>query len=80
MHPLRRSTMVGLVCVCVTVALAADAAWTWSGAFGDKAVELLIIGDVQMHTRRADPARRSSGCATRWRRPISSTPISKACW
>jgi len=34
---------------------AADAAWKWSGAFGDKAVELLILGDIQIHSRRADP-------------------------
>jgi len=35
--------------------LGGDAAWKWSGAFGDKAVELLILGDIQVHTRRADP-------------------------
>jgi poly-gamma-glutamate capsule biosynthesis protein CapA/YwtB (metallophosphatase superfamily) len=34
---------------------AADAAWKWSGSFGDKAVELLILGDIQIHSRRADP-------------------------
>lgn len=34
---------------------AADTAWKWSGSFGDKAVELLILGDIQVHTRRADP-------------------------
>src|SRR6188474_1086881 len=56
MHPLRRSSIPGLLCALVTVGLAADAAWTWSGAFGDKAVELLIIGDAQIHTRRADPS------------------------
>lgn len=33
----------------------ADAAWKWSGSFGDKAVELLILGDIQIHSRRADP-------------------------
>ena len=33
----------------------ADAAWKWSGTFGDKAVELLILGDIQIHSRRADP-------------------------
>ena len=56
MHPLRRSTALGIVGACVTAALAADAAWTWSGAFGDRAVELLIVGDAQIHSRRADPA------------------------
>ena len=35
--------------------LSGDAAWKWSGSFGDKAVELLILGDIQVHTRRADP-------------------------
>lgn len=34
---------------------AADAAWKWSGNYGDKAVELLILGDIQIHSRRADP-------------------------
>ncbi len=36
--------------------VAADAQWKWSGAFGDKAVELLILGDIQIHSRRGDPA------------------------
>lgn len=35
---------------------AAGAAWSWSGTFSDKAVSLLIIGDIQVHQRRADPA------------------------
>ncbi len=35
--------------------LAADAAWKWSGSYDDKAVEMLIIGDIQVHSRRADP-------------------------
>jgi hypothetical protein len=35
---------------------AADAAWTWSGNFGDRAVEMLIVGDIQIHSRRADPS------------------------
>ena len=34
---------------------AADAAWKWTGAYGDKAVELLIVGDIQVHSRRPDP-------------------------
>ena len=33
----------------------ADAAWPWAGRFGKDAVELLIIGDVQVHSRRTDP-------------------------
>ena len=33
----------------------ADALWKWSGSFSDKAVELLILGDIQIHSRRGDP-------------------------
>src|SRR5690242_10242631 len=33
-----------------------DAAWKWAGSYGDKAVEMLIIGDIQVHSRRADPS------------------------
>ncbi len=40
----------------IATAWAADAAWKWSGSFPGKTVEMLIIGDVQVHTRRADPA------------------------
>jgi poly-gamma-glutamate synthesis protein (capsule biosynthesis protein) len=36
--------------------VAADAAWKWSGSDSKNAVEMLIIGDIQVHTRRADPA------------------------
>jgi poly-gamma-glutamate capsule biosynthesis protein CapA/YwtB (metallophosphatase superfamily) len=35
--------------------LAGDAAWKWSGNYGAKAVEMLIIGDIQVHSRRTDP-------------------------
>jgi poly-gamma-glutamate capsule biosynthesis protein CapA/YwtB (metallophosphatase superfamily) len=34
---------------------AAQAPWPWSGSFSDKAVTLLILGDIQIHSRRADP-------------------------
>src|SRR4026208_58559 len=44
-----------LMAVVMAATLGADAAWKWSGSYGDKAVELLIIGDIQVHTRRADP-------------------------
>ena len=44
-----------VLCAAFTATLAADAAWKWSGSFGDKAVELLILGDIQIHSRRADP-------------------------
>src|SRR5262245_31033881 len=35
--------------------LAAADAWKWSGNYGGSAVEMLIIGDIQVHSRRADP-------------------------
>ena len=35
--------------------VAADPAWKWSGTYGAGAVEMLILGDIQVHTRRADP-------------------------
>ena len=34
---------------------AANDAWKWSGSFGDRAVSLMILGDIQVQ-RRADPA------------------------
>jgi poly-gamma-glutamate capsule biosynthesis protein CapA/YwtB (metallophosphatase superfamily) len=45
-----------LAILSMSAALIGDAAWKWSGTYGDKAVEMLIIGDIQVHTRRADPA------------------------
>ncbi len=51
----RRTLALVLVALCAVAALRADAAWKWSGSFGADAVELLIIGDVQVHSRRADP-------------------------
>lgn len=54
--------MKRLACLPVALAVlaaslvAADAAWKWSGSYGAKAVSLLIIGDIQVHQRRADPA------------------------
>jgi poly-gamma-glutamate synthesis protein (capsule biosynthesis protein) len=51
-----RSILVTLSLAGLAAAAAgADAAWKWSGAFGADAVELLILGDIQVHTRRADP-------------------------
>jgi poly-gamma-glutamate synthesis protein (capsule biosynthesis protein) len=35
--------------------LAADPAWKWSGSYGNQAVEMLILGDIQVHSRRTDP-------------------------
>jgi poly-gamma-glutamate synthesis protein (capsule biosynthesis protein) len=41
---------------CLAAGLAsAQGGWKWSGSFGSSAVELLIIGDIQVHSRRADP-------------------------
>lgn len=37
------------------IVMASGAAWKWSGSFESSAVEMLIIGDIQVHTRRADP-------------------------
>ena len=53
---MRTSKFTLLLCAVVSVSLIGDAAWKWSGSFGDKAVELLILGDIQIHSRRADPA------------------------
>lgn len=47
--------MVFAACVIVTLSAATDP-WKWSGSFGRDAVELLILGDIQVHSRRADPA------------------------
>ena len=52
---IRMLTAAAIVLITLSGTLSGDAAWKWSGAFGDKAVELLILGDIQVHTRRADP-------------------------
>jgi poly-gamma-glutamate capsule biosynthesis protein CapA/YwtB (metallophosphatase superfamily) len=53
---LRRFLLISLAMVSLVAAvLAADTAWKWSGSFPGKTVEMLIIGDIQVHTRRADP-------------------------
>jgi poly-gamma-glutamate synthesis protein (capsule biosynthesis protein) len=49
-----RLVSITLALSLVVVSLAADAAWKWSGAFGTSAVEMLILGDIQVHSRRAD--------------------------
>jgi poly-gamma-glutamate capsule biosynthesis protein CapA/YwtB (metallophosphatase superfamily) len=51
----RRTLALVLVALAAVTAVRADEAWKWSGSFGAEAVELLIIGDVQVHSRRADP-------------------------
>ena len=53
---MRRFSLTAFAIAGVIATLGAvDAAWKWSGAFGDKAVSLLILGDIQVHSRRADP-------------------------
>ena len=47
--------LTALFALVMAATLGADAAWKWTGTYGDKAVEMLIIGDIQVHTRRADP-------------------------
>ncbi len=43
-----------LAALAATIA-AADTAWKWSGTYGSSAVEMLILGDIQVHSRRAEP-------------------------
>lgn len=52
---IRRIGSIVVACLCLVTALPAANAWKWSGSFGSGAVEMLIIGDIQVHTRRADP-------------------------
>jgi poly-gamma-glutamate capsule biosynthesis protein CapA/YwtB (metallophosphatase superfamily) len=47
-------TAIATACAIATLG-AANAPWKWSGDFGDKTVSLLILGDIQVHSRRADP-------------------------
>jgi poly-gamma-glutamate capsule biosynthesis protein CapA/YwtB (metallophosphatase superfamily) len=49
------TTLTALLAVMLAVTVGADAAWKWTGNYGDQAVEMLIIGDIQVHSRRADP-------------------------
>ena len=56
MNPLRRTLLCSLAALALmTTTAAGDAAWKWTGSYGSQAVEMLIIGDIQVHTRRADP-------------------------
>jgi poly-gamma-glutamate capsule biosynthesis protein CapA/YwtB (metallophosphatase superfamily) len=51
-----RSMRIAVAMVCIVVGLAAaDGAWKWSGSFDESAVSLIILGDIQVHSRRADP-------------------------
>ncbi|HEY2905831.1 MAG TPA: CapA family protein [Vicinamibacterales bacterium] len=53
MHKHIVKLLVASICCAATVA-AADAAWKWAGSYGDKAVSMLIIGDIDIQLR-ADP-------------------------
>jgi poly-gamma-glutamate capsule biosynthesis protein CapA/YwtB (metallophosphatase superfamily) len=46
---------VVLAAAVVATATAAQSSWPWTGGFDDKAVTLLILGDIQIHSRRSDP-------------------------
>ncbi len=46
---------IAILCLAATL-IAAESAWKWSGSYGNKTVEMLIIGDIQVHSRRPDPA------------------------
>jgi poly-gamma-glutamate synthesis protein (capsule biosynthesis protein) len=50
-----RFFVLACLLVLATSLAAADSAWKWSGSFSPGAVELLILGDIQVHSRRADP-------------------------
>ena len=55
-RPIRRAWVLTVVCaLALTTLVAAAAPWKWSGAFGDKTMTLLVIGDIQIHSRRPDP-------------------------
>ena len=55
-RPTRPAWLLTLICaIAVTTLGAAAAPWKWSGAFGDKTMTLLVVGDIQIHSRRQDP-------------------------
>ncbi len=50
-----RTLFVSIAMLCLGAGLAgASEVWKWSGSYGDDAVELLIIGDIQVQ-HRSDP-------------------------
>src|SRR5262245_21875910 len=53
MKKLLLATLPAIVAAAAALA-AADAAWKWAGAYGTRAVSMLIIGDIDIQ-RRADP-------------------------
>lgn len=52
---MKQGHLAVVLCAVLATTLTADTAWKWSGAFGGNVVELLILGDIQIHSRRADP-------------------------
>lgn len=51
----RRVLGLSLALLGLMGTLSADAPWKWSGTYGGQAVEMLILGDIQVHSRRTDP-------------------------
>jgi poly-gamma-glutamate synthesis protein (capsule biosynthesis protein) len=55
MRTRHRFIALALAACFVSTLVASTDPWKWSGSFGSDAVELLILGDIQVHSRRADP-------------------------
>jgi poly-gamma-glutamate synthesis protein (capsule biosynthesis protein) len=54
-HACRRLGLTFAAAACLAAALAAsDAGWKWTGSYGDRAVTMLVIGDIDIQLR-ADP-------------------------
>ena len=51
---MRALTSMALAALALAATLAADAAWKWTGSFSDKAVSMLVLGDIDIQLR-ADP-------------------------
>jgi poly-gamma-glutamate synthesis protein (capsule biosynthesis protein) len=54
MTPPKRFLAIAFVCAGAVASPTADAPWKWSGSFGNRAVEMLILGDIQVHSRRTE--------------------------
>lgn len=52
--PVSLASLLGTLLLLVTLA-ADDGAWRWTTVSGRNNVEMLILGDIQVHTRRAQP-------------------------
>ena len=53
---MRLRTTIALTLLLATGVVAAQSsAWRWGGSFTDRAMTLLILGDIQIHSRRPDP-------------------------